>query len=595
MLLYLLGQLDFGYRFIHFKTVFMRSIQIKFTFMICMLTCMLVGAISIKAQNSPAYEDDKFSSWISNRKTPNVSVKFTNIPASYAKGLDVKYTVVTFSGQGSTAFFLQKPEDFQLKLNNPYPYQQIFLSIDSLLYTCVYAFSDLIIEIDLKQIIESGEELEFYGKGIAYLQSDGRLNSFMNQFLVTEKEKRLSLDDQLRKIPHFTEKTKAASSLQIQAIFDSLKLVQTNFIRKTSNEFAWLLENERMSDYFAEMLSHSLAIPPDDALLKEIKNHKTYALTNNSSLLYRYLFMGLQRLPANTIKTTWKELDVTHMNVDEKGVYDSLALYADTPSSDSIVASKKLQWSKKLQPYFIAINNNKRWQKNIHIIDSLFSDTRADLLKMQLNDNKDVEAQTQTLKKLIPVIKTPWLNHHITSLYTSVSYKATQIDAIIRQSTQQKTSDSFFTKPILQTYFGATLYKVSNTDATSFLRKLKDFFTGKSIFIDLWATWCTPCISEMPHSKKLEEESKNLPLVFVYLCTDNTSSEEIWKRKIVELKQPGVHFFIDDTLATEIMNLFSQTGYPSYILLNKNGTVKSGFNLRPSNMRGTKGLLSLIQ
>lgn len=556
---------------------------------------MLISAIPVKAQNFPAYEDDKFSSWILNRKPPKVSVKFTNIPESYSKGLNVKYTVVTFSGQESTSFFLQKPEDFQLKLDKPYPYQQIFLSIDSLLYSCIYAFTDLVIEIDLKQIIESGEELQYYGKGVTYLQADGPLNSFMNQFLVNEKTKRASLYGQLRKIPWFTEKNRSISSLQIQSVFDSLKILQTNFVKKTSNEFAWLLENERMSDYFTEMLAHSFAIPPDDALLKEIKNHKTYALSNNSSLLYRYLYMALQRLPANTIQTTWKELNITNMNVDEKAAYDSLALYDNAPLSDSIVASKKLHWSKKLEPHFIVINENKRFHKNIQIIDSLFSHTRAELVKIQLNNNQDIEAQTYTLKKLIPIIKTPWINHHITSLYTSVSYKAKQIDSIIQQSTQQKISDSFFTKPLLQTYFGATLYRVSNTDATSFLRQLKEFYTGKSVFIDLWATWCAPCISEMPYSKKLEEESKSLPLVFVYLCTDNSSSEEIWKRKIVELKQPGVHFFIDDKLANEIMNLFSQTGYPSYVLLNKNGTVKSGFDLRPSTIMGTKGLLSLIQ
>ena len=573
----------------------MKSILVKLSLVICVLTCMMTVAIKAKAQNFPAYEDEKFSNWVLNRKTPNVLVKFTNIPASYNKGLNVNYTIVTYSGQESTAFFLQKPVDFKLKLSHPYPYQQIFLSIDSLIYTCIYAFSDLVIEIDLKQIIESGEEVEFYGKGITYLQTDGPLNSFMNQFLVKEKEKRASLEAQLRKIPRFTDKNKGASSLQIKNVFDSLKILQTNFVKNTSAEFAWLLENERQSDYFAEMLTHSLTMSLDETLLKEIRNHKTYALTNNSSLLYKYLYMGLQRLPSNTTSTTWKELNINNMNVDEKAAYDSLLKYDNTPLSDSIIESKTLQWSKLLQRHFMAINQTKRWKNNIRIIDSLFLDTRADLLKIQMNDNKDVEAQTQTLKKLIPVIKTPWLNRHITSLYTSVSYKAKQIDSIIRQSTQQEKSDSFFTKPILQTYFGATLYKVSNTGATAFLRQLKEFYTGKSVFIDLWATWCAPCISEMPYSKKLEEESRNLPLVFVYLCTNNTSSEEIWKRKIVELKQPGVHFFIDDKLASEIMNLFSQSGYPSYILLNKNGTSKSGFNLRPSTIQGTTGLLSLLQ
>jgi hypothetical protein len=46
----------------------------------------------------------------------------------------------------------------------------------------------------------------------------------------------------------------------------------------------------------------------------------------------------------------------------------------------------------------------------------------------------------------------------------------------------------------------------------------------------------------MKHSKQLEEQSKDLPVVFVYLCTAVQSNETKWKTKVVELKQPGIHF-----------------------------------------------------
>lgn len=33
-----------------------------------------------------------------------------------------------------------------------------------------------------------------------------------------------------------------------------------------------------------------------------------------------------------------------------------------------------------------------------------------------------------------------------------------------------------------------------------------DDFEGSYVYIDVWATWCVPCIVEMPYMRKIEEE-----------------------------------------------------------------------------------------
>ena len=45
---------------------------------------------------------------------------------------------------------------------------------------------------------------------------------------------------------------------------------------------------------------------------------------------------------------------------------------------------------------------------------------------------------------------------------------------------------------------------------------------GKVIFINLWATWCPPCIGEMPEIQKLYDEFKNENDIVFYLITDDT-------------------------------------------------------------------------
>ncbi len=50
---------------------------------------------------------------------------------------------------------------------------------------------------------------------------------------------------------------------------------------------------------------------------------------------------------------------------------------------------------------------------------------------------------------------------------------------------------------------------------------------GKVVVIEFWATWCTPCIGEVPHLNQLAAELSGQPVVFVSITDD---SEERLKR-----------------------------------------------------------------
>ena len=50
-------------------------------------------------------------------------------------------------------------------------------------------------------------------------------------------------------------------------------------------------------------------------------------------------------------------------------------------------------------------------------------------------------------------------------------------------------------------------------------------YKGKTIFINFWATWCKPCIEEMPSIEKAQNILRNEKIVF--LLASNESTEEI--------------------------------------------------------------------
>ena len=46
-------------------------------------------------------------------------------------------------------------------------------------------------------------------------------------------------------------------------------------------------------------------------------------------------------------------------------------------------------------------------------------------------------------------------------------------------------------------------------------------FKGNYVYIDIWATWCKPCIAQIPYLKILEEEYKDKNISFVSISTDD--------------------------------------------------------------------------
>ena len=62
-------------------------------------------------------------------------------------------------------------------------------------------------------------------------------------------------------------------------------------------------------------------------------------------------------------------------------------------------------------------------------------------------------------------------------------------------------------------------YQWQLLDATGKNVSLQDY-KGKVVFINFWATWCPPCIAEMPSLQKLYNDYQN-KVVFLFVTTDS--------------------------------------------------------------------------
>lgn len=105
-------------------------------------------------------------------------------------------------------------------------------------------------------------------------------------------------------------------------------------------------------------------------------------------------------------------------------------------------------------------------------------------------------------------------------------------------------------------------------------------FRGKYVYIDLWASWCVPCIREIPHLKQLEEELQNKDVVFLSVSIDR--SEEAWRKKVAELQLKG-NLLIDH--GGKLANAMNVKGIPFFIIYDRDGRLYKYNAYRPSDPR----------
>ncbi|MBW6484139.1 MAG: TlpA family protein disulfide reductase [Vicingaceae bacterium] len=107
--------------------------------------------------------------------------------------------------------------------------------------------------------------------------------------------------------------------------------------------------------------------------------------------------------------------------------------------------------------------------------------------------------------------------------------------------------------------------KVRNLDGSYV--NLADY-KGKVIFLNFWATWCLPCVAELPSINKMYNQLKDENIVF--LLISNETFEKVAKYR--ERKKFDVPFHIIDSTGY-IPRLYQSPSIPTTFIINKNGEI----------------------
>ncbi len=130
------------------------------------------------------------------------------------------------------------------------------------------------------------------------------------------------------------------------------------------------------------------------------------------------------------------------------------------------------------------------------------------------------------------------------------------------------------------------LYDINNKLVT--LESLK----GKLVYVDIWATWCVPCVQQIPALNKLEHTFKNKNIAFVSICFSDTKKR--WNEMVKEKEMSGIQLFAaDDSIS--FFEDYYVSGIPRFILIDKEGKIIDANAYKPSDPKLKEQLEELLR
>jgi thiol-disulfide isomerase/thioredoxin len=108
---------------------------------------------------------------------------------------------------------------------------------------------------------------------------------------------------------------------------------------------------------------------------------------------------------------------------------------------------------------------------------------------------------------------------------------------------------------------------------------------GKFVYIDVWATWCGPCIGEIPALKEVEKEYHGKNIEFVSISIDDKKDYEKWKKMVADKELKGIQLFADNDWKSDFVKKYAIDGIPRFILIDTEGKIVNADAPRPSDAK----------
>ena len=368
------------------------------------------------------------------------------------------------------------------------------------------------IAVDLEEAKNSGKR--FYAPGIQFSGPDADLNRFMHELYWSNRKDRDNISRALSTIKSNRDIPIKKYTQSLDSLYESLAKLDESYIKKNPSTYSWLIKNERLSDYYGELLYQHWGRKMDDTLWAEIKKHTPNAISTNGTNFYNNLFYYLQQLPDKPSTLEFKNIG-SLVDLDpeqEEKINEFKDLFGLLTTGKALDTLRFQQLNKELKPVFNSYFFKKKIEKNIAIADSMIinkdslvefnAELKENLIEIKNlftleKDGKALDAiKLQQLKKALEPVFSSYLSKKriakdiklMDSLFVPVIADFLKLKITSEDLKKQKIIDDMvlntlqtpWCKEYLQKMAQANIAKLNDIETS--LKRAKLSNIGKSVF-----------------------------------------------------------------------------------------------------------------
>jgi|SRR5690554_3211091 len=110
-----------------------------------------------------------------------------------------------------------------------------------------------------------------------------------------------------------------------------------------------------------------------------------------------------------------------------------------------------------------------------------------------------------------------------------------------------------------------------------------DEYRGKVILLDIWASWCSDCITGFPNLKKIQKKYPDV--IYLFFSLDRVGKEEVWKNAIDKYELEGVHYWFNSDWKNDFNNYIDLNWIPRYMLIDQTSKIAYYYSIHADDPR----------
>lgn len=502
---------------------------------------------------------------------PRVKGHLSNYDPGYNRDLVITYTILSpdFKGIKQGVSLINENGDFEIDIIEPYPHQKVRFTIGSLYKGFLIANSNLHIDIDLDAF--SSKPDHYSSKAVRFSGDDGGLTEYYNQYheyKVDKKEKIAS-----EKLSTLRSRTSLAEFKvkQLKEHYSELEKLEGTFVRKHGSQYAWILENERKSEYYGDLTSIFIGKPMSKILWDEATHFKPLLVSELSNRFYGILAIKLLTHEEKEIRAFSKMIFKTEaVSEEEKKEIDLFMIEQDKKKAG--VSYDNELYAKGIQKYVAKYDEqlaNAKLSLYLEKLTSVPSGKRG--LIIVKGQPLSLADRSIYIDQCLDFIGVSWQSEMIRKELQSDKLRIKAVSSIMRNTPLDLPTPTLGTL-LAETPTGASMWTSNAKNIEGLLRQVRGFYKESHLIVYIWDYECQGCIDDIRRSAYNFEEMEGRPLNILTIMRGQDVSQLEWQKILLNSNVRGEHLFLNNQLSAEVLDYFQlPSGGPAYLFFDQEG------------------------